>query len=230
MDEAGIDKTVLFACICPILYSSNEFVAENCQKYPDKFIGFASVDPNDSHALMDLENAIKNLHLKGLKFHPPMQHFMPNDKQVWPIYDLANQLHIPVVFHVGSTPFGSLALLKQANPILIDEVAVAFPQLPIILTHLGTLWHNESFMVAEKNAHVYIDTAAYPHEIGELMTEKLIKRVGENKFIFGTDFPMPYEDKLHEMKDFVECIQKLKISDKVKEMIFCKNLESILSL
>lgn len=230
MDEAGIEKTVLFACICPILYASNEFVSDNCNQYPDRFIGFASVDPNDSRAPEVLETAIKNLNLKGLKFHPPMQNFMPNDKKVWPIYEMADQLNIPVVFHVGSTPFGSLALLKQANPLLIDEVAVEFPQLNIILTHLGTLWHNETFMVAEKNTNVFVDTAAYPHEIEELMTENLIKRVGQNKFIFGTDFPMPYEDKLHEMKDFVHCIQRLKISDKLKEKIFYENLANILSL
>ena len=159
-----------------------------------------------------------------------MQNFYTNDKKMWPVYDLASQLDIPVVFHVGSTPFGSLCRLDQAYPVLIDEVAVAFPKLKIILTHLGTLWSNESFMVTEKNANVFIDTAAYPHEIEALLTERLIKRVGEDKFIFGTDFPMPYEEHLHEMKDFVTCINNLKISDELKEKIFYKNLSQIIKI
>lgn len=230
MDNAGIEKTILFACICPILYASNEFVAENCMKYPDKFIGFASIDPHQKTAVDDLDRAINQLNLKGLKLHPPMQNFYPDDKIMWPVYDLASQLDIPVVFHVGSTPFGNLCLLNQAYPVLIDEVAVAFPKLKIILTHLGTLWSNESFMVTEKNANVFIDTAAYPYEIEEILTEKLIKRVGEDKFIFGTDFPMPYEEHLHEMKDFVTCINKLKISDEIKEKIFYKNLSQLIEI
>lgn len=227
MDEAGIEKTVLFACICPILYSSNEFVADVCSKHPDRFIGFASVDPKLKNAIETLENAIKNLKLKGLKLHPPLQNFYPNDKKLWPVYELANYFNIPVVFHVGTTPFGKLTLLKQANPILIDDVAVEFPDLKIILTHLGTLWHNESFMVTEKNPNVYIDTAAYPYEITEILNEKLIKRVGENKFIFGTDFPMPYEGSFHKMQDFVKAINGLEISENMKEKIFSKNFEKI---
>lgn len=225
MDEAGISKTVLFACYAPIIYASNEFVSGVCKSYPEKFIGFASIVPGDNGAPGVLENAIKNLGLAGLKLHPPLQDFYPNDKKMWPIYEMANQLSIPVVFHVGSTPFGSLVKISQANPILIDEVAVAFPQLKIILTHLGTLWHNETFMVTEKNPNVYVDTSAYPYEIKNLLTDDLIKRVGEDKFIFGTDFPMPYEGKLHKMKDYVDCINGLNLSLEIKEKIFYKNFE-----
>jgi len=228
MDEASIEKSVLFAVDAPILTASNEFVSDIIANYPDRFIGFASVNPNLNNACKSLENAIQNLGLKGLKLHPPLQNFYPNDKKVWPVYELASQLGIPVVFHVGSTPFGSLVKIKQADPILIDDVANDFPSLKIILTHLGTLWHNESFMITEKHPNVYIDTAAYPYEISEILTEKLIMRVGEDKFIFGTDFPMPYEGKMHRLKDFVDCIEKLTISTELKERIFALNFENML--
>ncbi len=228
MDEAGILKSVLFACYAPIIYASNEFVSGVCKSYPEKFIGFASVIPGNNGAPGVLENAIKNLGLAGLKLHPPLQDFYPNDKKMWPIYEMANQLNIPIAFHVGSTPFGSLVKISQANPILIDEVAVAFPQLKIILTHLGTLWHNETFMVTEKNPNVYVDTSAYPYEIKNLLTDDLIKRVGEDKIIFGTDFPMPYEGKLHKMKDYVDCINGLNLSLEIKEKIFYRNFEKVM--
>jgi uncharacterized protein len=228
MDEAGIEKSVLFALEAPILYASNEFVADICKKHPSRFIGYASVNPNRNNACDQLQNAIENLNMKGLKLHPPLQNFYPNDRMIWPIYALASELGIPVVFHVGSTPFGNLVKLKQADPILIDEIANDFPNLKIILTHLGTLWHNESFMIAEKHPNVYIDTAAYPYEIKEILTEKLIIRVGAEKFIFGTDFPMPYEGKLHHMKDFTDCILNLKISNELKERILAMNFETIM--
>jgi len=229
MEEAKITQSVLFACYAPIVYSSNEFVAKICKDNPDKFIGFASLDPKDKNATNILENAVVNMGLRGLKFHPPLQNFYPNDKMMWPIYEKASQLDIPIVFHVGSTPFGSLAKLSQANPILIDEVAVNFPKLNIILTHLGTLWYNETFMVVEKNPNVYVDTSAYPYEIKRLLNENLVKRVGENKFIFGTDFPMPYEGKTHRMKDYVESINSLNLSKIIKEKILCKNFEKLMS-
>jgi uncharacterized protein len=228
MDKAGVKHTVLFAMYSPLLYSSNEFVAEICKQFPDRFTGFASVEISNPDAPQILEKAIIDLGLKGLKLHPPLQNFFPNDSALWPLYRKAMDLNIPVVFHVGTTPFGNLVKLSQAYPILIDEVANDFPELKIILTHLGTLWHNESFMVTEKHPNVYIDTAAYPYEISELLTEKLIKRVGENKFIFGTDFPMPYEGKMHYLGDFVDCINELPVSNELKELIFYKNFETLM--
>jgi hypothetical protein len=228
MDEAEIEKSVLFAVDAPLLTASNEFVHNICQKYPERFVGFASVNPNKPDALQKLGSAIQDLGMKGLKFHPPLQDFFPNDPKLRPFYTLAIELGIPVVFHVGSTPFGNLVKLKQADPLLIDEVANEFPDLRILLTHLGTLWHNESFMITEKHPNVYIDTAAYPYEIETLLTEKTIMRVGPRKFLFGTDFPMPYEGGLHRMIDFTTCIRQLKISEELKEMIFYRNFEQLM--
>jgi len=229
MDEAGIEKSVLFAVDGPILTAGNSFVASLCAQYPQRFIGFASVNPTHANAVEKLKEAIEVYGLKGLKLHPPLQNFYPNDEAAWPVYKYAADRGIPVVFHVGSTPFGNLVKLKQADPILLDDVANAFPQLKIILTHLGTLWHNESFMIVEKHPNIYIDTAAYPYEIKELLTEKLIMRVGEEKFIFGTDFPMPYEGKLHRMKDFTDCIAELSISGELKERIFHINFRALMN-
>jgi len=229
MDDAAIEKSVLFAMDGPLLTASNQFVADVCSKMPDRFLGFASVDPKKKDACETLTHAIGKLKLKGLKLHPPLQNFYPNDKNVWPVYALASDLGIPVVFHVGTTPFGSLVKLKQADPILIDDVANDFPNLKIILTHLGTLWHNESFMIVEKHPNVFIDTAAYPYEIAEILNEKLIMRVGEEKFIFGTDFPMPYERKMHRIKDFVDVFEKIDLSSELKERILFSNFEAIMN-
>ena len=229
MDEAGISKSILYAVDAPIVYASNEYVKALCDNHPDRFIGFASVNPKNSSAVDVLDKAIKELGLIGLKLHPPLQDFFPNDKDIFPIYEKAVELDIPVVFHVGTTPFGSLCRLSQANPLLIDDVAVRFPNLRIMLTHLGTLWHNEAFMVVEKNPNVFIDTAAYLYEITNLLTTDLIQRIGPDKLIFGTDYPMPYAGQVHRMKDFVDCIKNLNLPDSILHRIFKKNLETLLA-
>jgi predicted TIM-barrel fold metal-dependent hydrolase len=228
MDEAGIEQGVLFACLAPVLYSSNEYVGELCRRHPDRFIGFASVHPAMWNPAKKLERAVKAYGLRGVKFHPPLQNFFPNDRRMFPVYKKAIDLNLPVVFHVGTTPFGPLVKLAQANPLLLDDVAVRFPKLKIVLTHLGTLWHNEAFMVAEKHANVYVDTAAYLYEIRDLLTEDLVRRVGVEKFIFGTDYPMPAEGRPHRMRDFVDCVNRLALPDDVKERIFHKNFEKLM--
>jgi uncharacterized protein len=229
MDEAGVDRSILFAVDAPIVYSSNEYVHELCSRHPDRFIGFASVNPNNRGAAKALERAVVKLGLCGLKLHPPLQNFAPDDRIAWPIYEKAVELNIPVVFHVGTTPFGSLCRLAQANPILVDEVAVRFPDLRIMLTHLGTMWDNEAFMVAEKNPNVFIDTAAYLPEIRTLLTPQLVERVGPEKFIFGTDYPMPYAGRTHRIKDFVTCIKRQGLAAGVLRGIFQDNVQALLA-
>ena len=228
MDEAGIARSILYAVEAPIVYASNQYVCGLCARFPDRLIGFASVNPKDEKAPGILEDAVRRMGLKGLKLHPPLQDFYPNDKSVFPVYEKAVELDIPVVFHVGTTPFGPLCKLAQASPLLIDDVATSFPTLRILLTHLGTLWHNEAFMVVEKNPNVFIDTAAYVTEIRDILTPDMVKRIGPDRIIFGTDYPMPYGDRPHRMKDFVDCIQKLDLPADTLEGIFHRNLERLL--
>jgi len=228
MDEAGIDQSVLYAVEAPIVYASNEYVHELCNRHPDRFIGFASLDPNSSDAPQVLESAVRNLGMRGLKLHPPMQDFFPNDPKVFPVYEKCVELDIPVVFHVGTTPFGYLCKLSQASPLLVDEVAVRFPRLRIMLTHLGTLWHNEAFMVVEKNPNVFIDTAAYLSEIRTILTPDLIDRIGADKIIFGTDYPMPYGGRMHRMKDFVDCLCEYDLPEETLAGFFHGNFTRLL--
>ena len=229
MDEAGIAQSIVYAVDAPIVYASNQYVHRLCERYPDRLIGFASVNPRRPGAVEEFQRAIEDFSLKGLKLHPPLQRFFPNDESVFPLYEKAVELNVPVVFHVGTTPFGSLCRLAHANPLLIDDVAVAFPSLRIMLTHLGTLWHHEAFMVAEKNPNVYIDTAAYLYEIREILTRDTVERIGRNKVIFGTDYPMPYVGRVHRMKDFVDALRQLDLPGEMLDGILSGNVQAFLN-
>ncbi len=228
MDEAEIEQSVLYAVDAPIVYASNEYVKSLIDRYPKRLMGFASVSPLKDDASEILEKAVQDLGLMGLKFHPPLQQFFPNDERVFPLYEKAVELDIPVVFHVGTTPFGNRCRLAAANPLLIDEVACEFPTLRIMLTHLGTLFHNEAFMLVEKHPNVFIDTAAYPYEISELLTLNLIKRIGRQKIIFGTDYPSPFADELHDMKRFVDVIRDIGLPKEIEDGIFHENFQRLL--
>jgi len=228
MDEAGISQSILYAVEAPLVYASNQYVHNLCERFPRRFIGFASVDPRDPEAPAALEAAVQDMGMQGLKLHPPLQDFFPNDEAVFPVYEKALELDIPVVFHIGSTPFGAACRLAPANPLYLDDVAVRFPELRILLTHLGTLWHNEAFMVAEKNPNVFIDTSAYLSEIPKVLTPDLIQRVGADRFIFGTDYPTPYAGRLHRMKDFVDCIKGLRFPEDVLDGIMSENVQMLL--
>lgn len=229
MDEAEIDQSVLFAVDAPIVYASNEYVKQLIDEYPKRFIGFASVSPQKENATEILEHAVSELGLKGLKLHPPLQQFYPNDEKVYPLYEKAQELDVPVVFHVGTTPFGDRCRLSMANPLLIDDVACDFPNLRIMLTHLGTLFHNEAFMVVEKHPNVFIDTAAYTYEIPQILNINLIKRIGRHKVIFGTDYPSPFAEEMHNMKSFVDVIRGIGLPADIERGIFHENFQCLLT-
>jgi predicted TIM-barrel fold metal-dependent hydrolase len=115
-------------------YVGNDYVASIVQRYPEQFMGFASVDPwKGKMAIQELERSVKDLGLKGLKLHPTAQAFFPNDIQFYPLWEKAAELEIPVLFHSGQTGVGSGSpggggyKLKYAHPMLLDDVAADFP-------------------------------------------------------------------------------------------------------
>ena len=128
--ERSVDKVIVFGlqakksgCMVP-----NDYVAEYVRSHPDRLIGFASVDPNEEGAEKELKRCIKKLGLRGLKLGPIYQHFDPTSSKGMRIFELAQELEIPVVIHQGTT-FVRNAPLKYANPIQLEEVALRFPDL-----------------------------------------------------------------------------------------------------
>jgi uncharacterized protein len=115
---------------------SNDYVAEAVRNYPDVFIGFASVDPWKGRlAVAELERAVKELGLKGLKLHPIVQAFFLNDRRFYPLWETCSALKIPLLIHTGTTgvgagvPGGNGLKLKYAQPIpYIDDIAADFPE------------------------------------------------------------------------------------------------------
>jgi len=231
---SGLDRAVLLPIDatttrgCTIY--SNQQIAELCQKDP-RFIGFCSVDPHNPDAPVVLEQAVKELKLRGLKLSPPTQEFFPNDRRlVYPLYEKAEKLGIPVVFHAGMS-WEPRARLKYAHPLLLEDVAADFPDLRIVIAHFGWPWVLDTIALALKYHNIYIDTACLyfgnpKHFLSFVMKEQIplsvIEKSLREKIVFGSNYPRV------EIKNMVYAISQLGLSSECLELIFSYNPQKVL--
>ncbi|NMB61537.1 MAG: amidohydrolase [Chloroflexi bacterium] len=201
MDAAGIDQCVLLPIDCSSAFSckipSNEVVAQLVKKNK-RFLGFASVDPNSKTACQDLEFAIKELGLKGLKLDPALQHFsLLDENKIDPIFQLCSSLKVPVLIHCGLSwaPHG---LSKLAHPGDLEETIQKHPNTNIVIAHLGWPWVEEAIMLAIKYENVYLDTSVVysgtpqeclQHVIGTTIGKNVFERNLIRKTIYGSNYP-----------------------------------------
>lgn len=174
---------------------SNQFVAAAVRDYPDVFIGFASVDPHKGErAIAELEEAA-GLGLVGGKFHPSLQNFAPDDETYWPVFAKCAELGLPCIFHTGTsgigagTPGGSGIRIDLCQPIRLDPLAAAFPDLTIIAAHMGWPWHVELLAMAMHKTNIWIDTSGWaPKYIPAEVVREIRTRL-QDQFLFGSDYP-----------------------------------------
>ena len=169
----------------------NDFIAEYVKKDPSRFIGFMSVDPNEKNCINEMERCKNELSLKGLKLLPMYQDFHPLDHKIaYPIYAKAQEMKLPVLFHMGTT-FLREAKLKYTQPMLIEEIALDFPDLKIVIAHLGHTWEKDTIVLIRKQPNVYADISALYYRPWQCYNSlRLAKEYGVfDKLLFGTDYP-----------------------------------------
>lgn len=192
MDEAGVDAAVVLALVvCDIdLDIPNEYVAGIVECDPQRAVGFASVDPNDPHAVDKVRYAANDLGLKGLKLSPPYQGFHPHSDAAWRVYREAADLGLAITFHQGGV-FLRSGSLEYAQPVLLDKVARTFRDMSIIIAHAGQPWSFETQAVMFKNPNVYTDLSARfgrPAQLAAIL-RGLVDYGVADRVLFGSDFP-----------------------------------------
>ena len=200
---------------------TTEEILEFCQG-EDRLIPFCNINPHlTDNPLRDFENLLAN-GARGLKIHPVHQLFYPNDSCLYPLYALAQRNSIPVMFHTGSSIFPG-AKIKYGDPLFIDDIAVDFPELTIIMSHGGRgFWYDRAQFLAKIRSNVYIDISGLPprnllHYFPEM--ERLQK-----KFLFGTDWPGAMIDR--NIREFLT----LSLSPDAKDAILRSNALKILGI
>ena len=177
---------------------TNDELAALCRAFPDVFLpGWAMVDPwRGRKGLEEIERAIRDLKLIGVKYQPPVQRFAPNDRQFYPIWDLLQSLGAPVLSQCGTTaigagePGGLGFKLGHARPIPnIDDVAADFPRLNIVAAHPGWPWTEELIAVALHKRNVSIDISGWgPKYVPAPLKHDMQRRL-QDKVLFGSDYP-----------------------------------------
>jgi len=166
--EAGVDVALVFniatrsvggAGVVVDLARVNDSTAEFVGDDPSRRIGFCSVDPEHPGAMDELERSRVDLGLRGIKLGPNYQDFEPLGADAKRVYAYAQQHGWPILFHQGTSPIRS-APLRYAHPIVMDEIAIAFPELRIVMAHLGHPWQIDTIAVIRKHPHVYADVSA----------------------------------------------------------------------
>ena len=169
----------------------NDFIAEYVGRAPEKLIGFLSVEPQQHDPMGEIERAVFDLGMKGIKLSPIYQHFHPNDPVAYPIYAKAQELGLPILFHQGTT-FPRKAPLKYAHPVLLEDVALRFPDLVMIIAHLGHPWEADTIVLIRKQPNVYSDISALFYRPWQCYNAlRLAMEYGvTHKLLFGTDYPV----------------------------------------
>jgi predicted TIM-barrel fold metal-dependent hydrolase len=210
---------------------SNEEVAENCAAHPDVLIPFAGVDPHKGRAgVREARRLVEEHGVRGFKFHPSIQAFSPDDRMAYPLYEAIEELGVPALFHTGQTgigagvPGGGGIRLKYSNPMLVDDVAVDFPELRIILAHPSFPWQDEALAVATHKPYVYIDLSGWSPKYFPPQLVRYANSLLKDKVLFGSDYPVITPDRW--LADF----EKLDIKPEVRPKILKDNAARLLGL
>lgn len=228
--DFGIHKAVLL----PVGNESIEKAVAMAEKEPDKYIPFGWFD-KDKPIKDELEriNDLVNQHgIKGIKFHPMIQHIYPDDKRLYPLYEFCQEKGLVILWHAGIVTLGfkyqigEPLLVRYSDPLGFDQVAFDFPELKICIAHLGGNYIYTALVLAEKHENIYLDTAFltffaprfFPPVKPEDMITHAVKVAGADKILYGCEGVSPQH------------VLNANISDSDKEKILGLNAVKLLGL
>jgi predicted TIM-barrel fold metal-dependent hydrolase len=210
---------------------SNEEVAELAAEHADVVIPFASIDPARGAAgVRAARRLVTEYGVRGFKFHPNTQAFFPDDRSAYPLYEVIAEAGLIALFHTGQTGVGARTRggggirLKYSNPMHVDDVAVDFPDLKIILAHPSFPWQEEALAVATHKPNVYIDLSGWSPKYFPPLLVRYANTLLKDKVLFGSDFPVITPDR------WIEDFEQLPIKDEVRGRIMKDNAAALLGL
>lgn len=209
----------------------NDFVAEAVHEHSDVLMGLGIIDPWQGEIARQEIKRIKALGLHGIgELNPARQHFYPNDRRFYPLWEEAAKQDLPVLFHSGyaaagsGTPGGGGIKLKYCQPLLLDDVAADFPKLKIICAHPSWPWTAESLAIARHKPNFYIDLSGWAPKY---FPEELVQQVNSlisHKALFGSDAPSLSLDRW--LADF----EKLPLKPEVRQKIMLDNARQVFGI
>ncbi len=187
----------------------NEEVADAAARNADLMIAFASIDPHKGKmGAREARRLIEEHGVKGFKFHPTVQGFHPYDRMAWPIYEVIAEHGLPAIFHSGHSGIGSGMRcggglrLEYSNPMHLDDVAIDFPDMQIVIAHPSWPWQDEALSVCLHKPNVWIDLSGWSPKYFAPQLVQYANTLLKDRMLFGSDFPLIAPDRW--LKDFDE--------------------------
>jgi hypothetical protein len=221
MDAAGVDKSCIFSTDFGLatgepevsMEDQNRMIAEAAQRFPDRLIPFFTIDPRRPEGLDLFKQGIEEWGMQGLKLHPTAGYF-PYDPVVYPYYEKCMDYGIPVLFHTGSIAAPLKA--RYTRPINVDDVAADFPDLPIIMAHLGHQLWEETLLVASVKPNIYVDICNWqfvynnhPQDFYRTL-RAVVDEIGPWRVFWATDGP--YANVLCPLDTWVKAVSEPDLS------------------
>ena len=208
----------------------NREVLRVAAEHDDVLIPFVSIDPHKGLRGVQEARALIAEGAQGFKFHPNLQGFFPNDRMAYGLYEVIAEAGLPALFHTGHSGMGSGMRggggirLKYSNPMYVDDVAVDFPDMPIVLAHPSFPWQEEAISVAMHKPQVYIDLSGWSPKYFPPVLVQYANTLLRDKVLFGSDFPVLTPDK------WLEDLEQTKIKPELYPRILKGNAARLLGL
>jgi predicted TIM-barrel fold metal-dependent hydrolase len=211
-------------------FVTNEQTHTLAKTYPDRFIGFASVDPHREDVADTIEEAFSDFGLKGLYLHPSLQRFYPDDPCMEHIYAICLAYDRPILFDMGASMYPGL-LSEYAHPLRLEGTAVRHPNLRICISRFGWPWVRETSMLMLKCRNIYTDTAIiyfgtavsmYTHIFTADMPLEWVEKQFRHQVMFGSGEP-----GLEQLR-MIEAIRNLDLRQSTIELILGDNAENFI--
>jgi predicted TIM-barrel fold metal-dependent hydrolase len=210
---------------------ANDAVLDFAAANADVALPFVSLDPTRGEAAVEeARRLLAKGGVRGLKLHPPLQQFVPNDRLAYPLYEVFAEARLPLIFHTGHSGIGAGmrggggVRLKYGHPMPIDDVAVDFPEMPIIMAHPAFPWQDEAISICLHKPAVYIDLSGWSPKYFSPTLIQYANTMLKHKVLFGSDYPWITPDRW--LADF----EKIAIRDEVRPLILKENAVRLFGL
>jgi uncharacterized protein len=187
----------------------NEEIAEAAANNSDMMMAFASIDPHKGKmGAREARRLITEYGVRGFKFHPTVQAYHPYDKMAWPIYEVIAEYHLPAIFHTGHSGIGSGMRcggglrMEYSNPMHLDDVAIDFPDMQIVMAHPSFPWQDEALSVATHKPNVWLDLSGWSPKYFPKQLVQYSNTLLKDRVLFGSDYPLITPERW--MADFAE--------------------------
>jgi predicted TIM-barrel fold metal-dependent hydrolase len=205
MDEAGVDKCMTCS---QLEHIDNEYIAKSQQKYPDRLLGFAVINPWSMDGEAELERCYRDYKLYGIKINAVRYGFaVDRHSLVDPYFDLCSQYNKVVVGHAMSDLF--------SMPPKWEEMAQSFPNVVFVLSHMGIpMMVDSAFRIAQRNPNVYLNTAVTYAPV----IKRAIEEIGAHKVVLAADAPYG------SMIQHIEAIRYVTDDETVQALVLGENM------